>query len=114
LAGFGFDSLLHFYKSNIGNLIFFHLFVGCLTKISSAFYLDKVHIYVNITIVMRKLLFYETESGHKPIEDFLDRLPAKTAQKVTWVMKLVENLERVPSKLPKKGIKIISGGKRNE
>jgi phage-related protein len=51
---------------------------------------------------MRKILFYETESGQKPIEDFLDQLPAKTAQKVTWVMKLVEDLERVPSKYFKK------------
>ena len=37
-------------------------------------------------------------SGRKPIEDFLDQLPAKTAQKVTWVLKLVEDLEHVPSK----------------
>jgi HTH-type transcriptional regulator/antitoxin HipB len=32
---------------------------------------------------MRKILFYKTISGQKPIEDFLDQLPAKTAQKVT-------------------------------
>jgi phage-related protein len=51
---------------------------------------------------MRKVLFYETKSGQKPIEDFLDQLPAKTAQKVTWVLKLVEDLERVPSKYFKK------------
>ena len=51
---------------------------------------------------MRKILFYETKSGQKPIEDFLDQLPAKTAQKVTWVLKLIEDLERVPSKYFKK------------
>ena len=51
---------------------------------------------------MRKILFYETISGRKPIEDFLDQLPAKTAQKVTWVLKLIEDLERVPSKYFKK------------
>jgi len=51
---------------------------------------------------MRKVLFYDTKSGQKPIEDFLDQLPAKTAQKVTWVLKLVEDLERVPSKYFKK------------
>jgi phage-related protein len=46
---------------------------------------------------MRKVLFYQTASGQKPIEDFLDRLSSKQAQKVTWVLKLVEDLERVPS-----------------
>ena len=51
---------------------------------------------------MRKILFYETVSGRKPIEDFLDRLPAKTAQKVAWVLKLVEDFEHVPSKYFKK------------
>ena len=46
---------------------------------------------------MRKILFYQTASGQKPIEDFLDSLSSKHAQKVTWVLKLVEDLERVPS-----------------
>ena len=46
---------------------------------------------------MRKVLFYQTASGQKPIEDFLDSLSSKQAQKVTWVLKLVEDLERVPS-----------------
>jgi hypothetical protein len=53
-------------------------------------------------VVMRKILFYETASGQKPIEDFLDQLPAKAAQKVTWVLQLVEDLEQVPSKYFKK------------
>ena len=46
---------------------------------------------------MRKILFYKTASGQNPIEDFLDSLSSKQAQKVTWVLKLVEDLERVPS-----------------
>jgi len=46
---------------------------------------------------MRKILFYRTASGQNPIEDFLDSLSSKQAQKVTWVLKLVEDLERVPS-----------------
>jgi len=46
---------------------------------------------------MRKILFYRTASGQNPIEDFLDSLSSKQAQKVTWVLKLVEVLERVPS-----------------
>jgi phage-related protein len=46
---------------------------------------------------MRKILFYKTASGQNPIEHFLDSLSSKQAQKVTWVLKLVEDLERVPS-----------------
>ena len=46
---------------------------------------------------MRKVLFYQTASGQKPIEDFLDSLSSKQAQKITWVLKLVEDLEPVPS-----------------
>lgn len=51
---------------------------------------------------MRNIIFYETASGQKPIEDFLDRLSAKQAQKVTWVLQLIEELERVPSNYFKK------------
>jgi hypothetical protein len=48
--------------------------------------------------VIRKIIFYRTVSGQNPIEDFLDQLSAKSAQKVTWVLKLVEDLDQVPSK----------------
>ena len=51
---------------------------------------------------MRKILFYETVSGRKPIEDFLDELPAKTAQKVTWVMSdLQKYIKKRKSRDPK-------------
>ena len=51
---------------------------------------------------MREIRFYETASGQKPIEDFLDQLSSKQAQKVTWVLKLIEELDRVPSNYFKK------------
>ena len=51
---------------------------------------------------MRKIEFYRKVSGQNPIEDFLDQLPAKSAQKVTWVLKLVEDLDQVPSNYFKK------------
>jgi hypothetical protein len=51
---------------------------------------------------MREIRFYETASGQKPIEDFLDQLSSKHAQKVTWVLKLIEELDRVPSNYFKK------------
>ena len=51
---------------------------------------------------MRKIRFYETASGQKPIEEFLDQLSSKQAQKVTWVLKLIEELDLVPSTYFKK------------
>jgi len=51
---------------------------------------------------MREIVFYRTESGDCPVEEFLDTLSAKQAQKVTWVMELIEDLEVVPVKFFKK------------
>ena len=51
---------------------------------------------------MRTINFYRTESGHCPVEDFLDLLPGKQAQKVVWVLRLIEELEIVPSQYLKK------------
>ncbi|MGB7295664.1 MAG: type II toxin-antitoxin system RelE/ParE family toxin [Candidatus Aminicenantales bacterium] len=45
----------------------------------------------------RKILFFRTAGGKCPIEEFLDFLPGKTAQKITWVLKLIEDLEFVPA-----------------
>jgi len=36
------------------------------------------------------------------VRDFLDSLPAKAAQKVTWVLSLLEDLEFIPSTYFKK------------
>jgi len=47
---------------------------------------------------MKKIIFYKTVSGRSPIEDFLDTLGAKEAQKVIWVLRLFEELENVSSK----------------
>lgn len=45
---------------------------------------------------MRTITFYRTTDGKCPIEEFLDSLPGKAAQKTTWVLKLVEELHQVP------------------
>jgi hypothetical protein len=42
----------------------------------------------------RKIIFYKTQYNKCPIQDFLDDLPGKVAQKVIWVIKLLEDLER--------------------
>jgi len=41
---------------------------------------------------MKEVIFYETASGQKPIDGFLESLSAKVA----WVLNLVEELDRVP------------------
>ena len=68
---------------------------------------------------MRVIEFYQTSSGASPVEEFLDRLSDQHAQKVAWVLRLVERLERVPEQYLKKlvgtdqlwEIRIQTGGK---
>ncbi len=50
----------------------------------------------------RRIDFYRTEDGKCPTQEFLDTLPAKTGQKVVWVLKLIQELEAVPSTYLKK------------
>ena len=51
---------------------------------------------------MKEVIFYRMESGRCPVEEFLDTLSSKQAQKVTWVMRLIEELEKVPARYFKK------------
>ncbi|NJL65028.1 MAG: type II toxin-antitoxin system RelE/ParE family toxin [Methylacidiphilales bacterium] len=51
---------------------------------------------------MREIIFYRADSERCPIEDFLDFLSAKQSQKVLWVLRLIEELEFVPSQYLKK------------
>jgi len=51
---------------------------------------------------MREIVFYRADSERCPIEDFLDSLSAKQSQKTLWVLRLIEELEFVPSQYLKK------------
>ncbi|MCK4824826.1 type II toxin-antitoxin system RelE/ParE family toxin [bacterium] len=51
---------------------------------------------------MREIIFYETASAKCPVEEFLESLPSKQAQKTTWVFRLIEELPSVPAKYLKK------------
>lgn len=51
---------------------------------------------------MRKVIFYKLPSGECPVEVFLDSLTAKQADKVTWVLGLIEDLQIVPRQFFKK------------
>jgi hypothetical protein len=51
---------------------------------------------------MRAVNFYLTESGNCPVENFLDSLAGKQAQKVAWVLRLIEELDVVSGRYLKK------------
>lgn len=51
---------------------------------------------------MREIHFYKMPSGESPIEEFLDSLTGKQAQKVVWVLQLIEEIEQVPTSYLKK------------
>lgn len=44
----------------------------------------------------RIVTLYSTADGKCPVKDFLDALPRKVAQKVTWVLRLLEDLDVIP------------------
>jgi len=47
-------------------------------------------------------VFYRTADGKCPVQEFLDSLPGKAAQKIAWVLRLLEDLDIVPSSYFKK------------
>jgi len=52
--------------------------------------------------VNRIVVFYRTETGKCPIEEFLDSVQGKSVQKITWVLKLLEDLIFIPKQYFKK------------
>ena len=46
---------------------------------------------------MRRIVFYKTVTGVSPVEEFLDTLSDTQTKKILWVMKLVRELDPVPS-----------------
>ena len=55
-----------------------------------------------LTSPVRTIQFYRTSAGKCPVEEFLDSLPDRHAQKVAWVLRLVERLDTVPQQYFKK------------
>ena len=51
---------------------------------------------------MSEIKFYKKSNGKCPVEEFLDSLPANQAQKVAWVLQVIEELPRVPTTYLKK------------
>jgi phage-related protein len=51
---------------------------------------------------VREIQFYRNASGDCPVEEFLDSLGPKQAQKIAWVLRLVKELPLVPKQYFKK------------
>jgi phage-related protein len=43
----------------------------------------------------RNVVFYTTETGKRPVEQFLDSLESKEAQKISWVLKKLTGTEEI-------------------
>jgi phage-related protein len=48
------------------------------------------------------VLFYISPNGANPVQDFLDSLTDKQVEKVLWVLKLIKEMDRVPTSYFKK------------
>lgn len=51
---------------------------------------------------IKTISFYRAASGKCPVEEYLDSMPDEQAAKITWVLKLIRELDQVPSKYLKK------------
>jgi hypothetical protein len=45
----------------------------------------------------RTVIFYETKEGRCPVKELLDSLDGKAAQKIIWVLNLLEDMDNIPS-----------------
>ena len=50
----------------------------------------------------RKVTFYTTADGKCPVAEFIDSQMPKVAQKIAWVLKAVQEIEKVPKTYFKK------------
>ena len=51
---------------------------------------------------MRTVNLYRPLNGNSPVEEFIDSLRGKQAQKVLWVLQLIEELDVIPRQYFKK------------
>ena len=64
--------------------------------------MTSVNLDVNIKNMRRNVKFYKKSDGHCPVQEFIESLSGKAAQKVTWTLALLEELEILPSTYFKK------------
>lgn len=51
---------------------------------------------------MKTISFYQTASGKKPVQEHLDSLTDEKVTKIAWVLKLIREMDQIPSKYFKK------------
>lgn len=51
---------------------------------------------------MSKITFYKTASGKCSIEEYLDKLSDKQVQKIAWVLKIIREMNPIPTNYFKK------------
>ncbi len=51
---------------------------------------------------MKKVIFYKTEDGKNPVEDFLDSLTDKQAKNIAWVLRAIRDINPIPAQYFKK------------
>ena len=51
---------------------------------------------------MKEVLFFRRADGTSPVEEFIDGLNDKQAQKVAWVLQLIEDMDIIPAQYWKK------------
>jgi phage-related protein len=51
---------------------------------------------------MKRIIFYRTQEGRCPVEDFLDTLTDTQARKVAWVLRVIRDVEPIPAQYFKK------------
>ncbi len=58
---------------------------------------------INANLLMRReIIFYTTEDGKCPVKNFLDSLPEKAFQKKAWILRMIWELDIIPSRYFKK------------
>ena len=50
----------------------------------------------------REIILYITQDGKCPVKEFLDSLPRKIFQKISWVLQLISEIDRIPTTYLKK------------
>ena len=58
--------------------------------------------HANLYYMKREIIFYEKENGRCPVEEFLDDLEINIVKKITWTLKIIEEIDIVPKTYFKK------------
>jgi len=55
-----------------------------------------------LTLTNEEISFYKSGAGRSPVEEYLDKLADKQVEKIAWVLKIVREINPVPTNYFKK------------